>query len=478
MSAIWRCPDCETLNSGNKCVICGRQKPELDNNAQNSLKNKTYEKHEIVHTQSKLKESLQYNNIENGHSGSRQHQTDNSFSSSKPFKLIVVMLAVVMVLLIVAAVLLIRGKNNDNISVSGTESNASEPNNNTLTSEVTNEAALSDPADPKEEAPKIGQADIPAETVTVVPEKEPEQTTSIDSSQETSEKSTSVSVVTTVAETSKKPVSQTTASTSASSSKEWTEYAVNKEMYTTQACYSRSEAKVGAKAVERYNKGAVIYVTAVTDTSYYKLKDGSYIHSDFLSENNTLDTYNETQSATNKQIRLSKTAFTLTKGYSVYLSALNCDTSDVKWSTSNSNVATVSNNGKVVGVDPGTAFVYATANGRVCKCEVTVVAGKITSSRNSIYLSEGESVSVTIKTTGIHDIGLIEPEDPIVKIECDSSTSNKGYSTLKITGISDGDGVIRVYLKGYPEIYQDIKVSVTYPISTDDDSSFWEQLFE
>lgn len=475
MSAIWRCPDCETLNSGDKCVVCGRQKPESDSNAQKSLKNEFYEKHEIVHTHSESRESLQYNNIENGHSVSRQHQTDNSFSSSKPFKLIIVMLAVVIVLLIAAAVLLIRVKNNDNISVSGTESTVSDPNENTLTSEVTHEAALSDY---EEEAPEIGQAAIPAETVTVVPEKEPEQTTAIDSSSETSEKSTSVSAATTVAETSRKAVSQTTAPTSASSSKEWTEYAVNKEMYTTQACYSRSEPKVGAKAVERYNKGAVIYVTAVTDTSYYKLKDGSYIHSDFLGENDTLDTYNETQSAANKQIRLSKTAFTLTKGYSVYLSALNCDTSDVKWSTSNSNVVTVSNNGKVVGVDPGTAFVYATANGQVCKCEVTVVAGKITSSRDTIHLLEGESVSVRIKTTGIDDIGLIEPEDTIVKIECDSSTSNKGYSTLKITGISDGDGVIRVYLKGYPEIYQDIKVSVTYPISTDDEDSFWETLFD
>lgn len=472
MSAIWRCPDCETLNSGDKCVVCGIQKPESDSNVQNSLKNESYEKHEIVHTQSELKESLQHNNAENGYSVPQQHQTDNSFSSSKPFKLIIVMLAVVIVLLAAAAVLLIRG--NNNISVSDAGITALDSNENTLTSEVTYEAAL---FDPEEETSEIGQAVIPTETVTAVPKKEPEQTTFTGSTSETSEESTSAPTVTTISETSKKAVSKTTALTSVSSSKEWTEYAVNKEMYTTQACYSRSEPKVGAKAVERYDKGAVIYVTAVTDTSYYKLNDGSYIHSDFLSGNDTLDTYNKTQSAANKQIRLSKTAFTLTKGYSVYLSALNCDTSDVKWSTSNSNVVTVSNNGKVIGVDPGTAFVYATANGQVCKCEVTVVAGKITSSRDTINLSEGESVSVRIKTTGIDDIGLIEPEDTIVNIECDSTTSNKGYSTLKITGISDGDGVIRVYLKGYPEIYQDIKVSVTYPISTDD-GSFWEQLFE
>lgn len=457
MSAIWRCPDCETLNSGNKCVICGRQKPELDNNAQNSLKNKTYEKHEIVHTQSKLKESLQYNNIENGHSGSRQNQTDNSFSSSKPFKLIAVMLAVVMVLLIAAAVLLIRGKNNDNISVSGTESNASEPNNNTLTSEVTNEAALSDPADPKEEAPKIGQADIPAETVTVVPEKEPEQTTSIDSSPETSEKSTSVSVVTTVAETSKKPVSQTTALTSASSSKEWTEYTVNKVMYITQACYSRLKPISSSEFVGKYTKGEMVYVSAVTDTSYYKLNDGSYVHIDFLSEN---DTSAETQIIADKKMVLSKTECTLPESGDMVLDVYNCDSDDIEWSSSNPDVVMVSDNGKLIGVKEGTATVYASANGQISECKVTVTAGYITVDTDSVYLTQGEEIVVRVRVVASHVISVTSSDRSIASASWRGARFNGDYVDLTIRGNNEGNATIKVYCKYKPQIYSVVTVNV------------------
>jgi hypothetical protein len=55
-------------------------------------------------------------------------------------------------------------------------------------------------------------------------------------------------------------------------------------MITTQACYSRSEAIIGAPTVVEYKKGTVVKVVAVTDTGYYKLADGSFIHSDYLSE--------------------------------------------------------------------------------------------------------------------------------------------------------------------------------------------------
>jgi hypothetical protein len=56
-------------------------------------------------------------------------------------------------------------------------------------------------------------------------------------------------------------------------------------MYTTQACYSRAEAIIGATIVNEYAAGTQVSVKAVTNTGYYKIADGSFIHSDYLTEN-------------------------------------------------------------------------------------------------------------------------------------------------------------------------------------------------
>ena len=64
----------------------------------------------------------------------------------------------------------------------------------------------------------------------------------------------------------------------------WNETQINEVMYTTQACYSRKIPAAGAETVSKYKKGTKVTVVAATDTGYYKLKDGSYIHSSFLSD--------------------------------------------------------------------------------------------------------------------------------------------------------------------------------------------------
>lgn len=47
--------------------------------------------------------------------------------------------------------------------------------------------------------------------------------------------------------------------------------------------YSRKVAIVGSEAVKRYGVNDKVSVVAVTDTGYYKLDDGSFIHKDYLS---------------------------------------------------------------------------------------------------------------------------------------------------------------------------------------------------
>ena len=65
---------------------------------------------------------------------------------------------------------------------------------------------------------------------------------------------------------------------------EWAEEAVSGIMYVNQTCYSRIKAIVGSDAAQQYQYGTAVNVTAYTDTGYYKLDNGEYIHGDYLSE--------------------------------------------------------------------------------------------------------------------------------------------------------------------------------------------------
>ena len=96
--------------------------------------------------------------------------------------------------------------------------------------------------------------------------------------------------VTTAATTTKAP--ETTpvttkapeTTTAATEPLEWGEEAFSATMYVNQSCYSRIKALMGSEAVKQYTYGEAVNVVAKTDTGYYKLNDGEYIHGDYLSE--------------------------------------------------------------------------------------------------------------------------------------------------------------------------------------------------
>lgn len=490
MAAIWRCPDCETLNSENKCVVCGRIKPELSDNEQTSLKNVSVENHKNPQEQSELKKASHYNNINQENIDHQQNQpVENDNFYTKSFAAVMVMLIIVIILLIVAAFLLIKGVKDDkneatstadiSTTVQNKDSAVFEEKADTslideehnlaseteINSDVTVTASFS--SDKRAEQTTVAESKYETSeklmstvTTTVPIEKKNEQTTLAEHISETSEKTARVPAITTTIATPKEAVSQSSTVSSVSSEKDWNESPVNGVMYTTQACYSRSEPKPNSKTVERYRKGEKIYITAITDTSYYKLKDGSYIHSDYLSENDTSTTEGETRSSSNKEIGISKTACTLTKGYSVYLSVYNCDADDVKWSTSNSDVVTVSDKGKIVGVDEGTAIVYASAYGQECKCEVTVIAGYIQIYSDSVFLKQGEKTVVKVKVVASHAVSVVCSDRSIASASWNGAKFNGDYVDLTIYGNNEGDATIKVYCKNNPQIYGIINVNV------------------
>ena len=111
-------------------------------------------------------------------------------------------------------------------------------------------------------------------------------------------KSTETTTTTTKAVTTAKPKPATT--TTAATTKpapEWTETKASGTKYVNTDCYSRKKAVLGADTVKLYSVNDKVTVTAKTDTGYFKLSDGSFIHGDYLSDNKVAQTTTTTKKA-------------------------------------------------------------------------------------------------------------------------------------------------------------------------------------
>ena len=115
--------------------------------------------------------------------------------------------------------------------------------------------------------------------------------------QETKKAETTVAQTTTAATTAKpKPATTTTAATT-KPAPEWTETKTSGTKYVNTDCYSRRKAVLGAETVKLYSVNDKVTVTAKTDTGYYKLDNGAYIHSDYLSDSKIAQTTTTTKKA-------------------------------------------------------------------------------------------------------------------------------------------------------------------------------------
>ena len=93
-----------------------------------------------------------------------------------------------------------------------------------------------------------------------------------------------------------KPTTTTTAATT-KPAPEWTETKASGTKYVNTDCYSRKKAVLGAETVKLYSVNDKVTVIAKTDTGYFKLSDGSFIHSDYLSDNKVAQTTTTTKKA-------------------------------------------------------------------------------------------------------------------------------------------------------------------------------------
>ena len=120
-------------------------------------------------------------------------------------------------------------------------------------------------------------------TTSVTPETTPAVTTTAKPAPQTT-----VTTTTTKKQETTKPAETTTTTTMATTTKpapEWTEEKVSATKYVNTDCYSRKKAVLGAETVQIYNVNDKVKVVAKTNTGYFKLDTGAFVHGDYLSDN-------------------------------------------------------------------------------------------------------------------------------------------------------------------------------------------------
>ncbi len=141
-------------------------------------------------------------------------------------------------------------------------------------------------------------------TVPVEEQKVPTKANKHNEAQETTVATSATTSVTTTAKTTQTTAATTKATTPATTAAPkpaWTEKKCSGTMYINiSSCSARKEGLQGSKVVSYKYYGDAVKVTALTDTGYYKLDDGTYIHSDYLSESKPAETTIATVPATAK----------------------------------------------------------------------------------------------------------------------------------------------------------------------------------
>lgn len=123
-------------------------------------------------------------------------------------------------------------------------------------------------------------------------------TTAKATSATTTAKATPATTTAKTTQTTAATTKATTPATTAAPKPAWTEKKCSGTMYINiSSCSARKEGLQGSEVVSyKYYRDAV-KVTALTDTGYYKLDDGTYVHGDYLSESKPAETTTVTTTA-------------------------------------------------------------------------------------------------------------------------------------------------------------------------------------
>lgn len=278
--------------------------------------------------------------------------------------------------------------------------------------------------------------------------------------QETKKAETTAATVVTTAKP--KPATTTTAATT-KPAPEWIESKASGTKYVNTDCYSRKKAVLGADTVKLYSVNDKVTVTAKTNTGYYKLSDGSFIHGDYLSDSKVTQTAAPAtkKTETPKPAEGKKVNFTVVtvRENVPFYSDINC-TNATSWVLGEGCEYTV-----VEVFDSKNC--YKLSNGEYVKKE-DVKKGKVSDIYR--YPFDLEAIRQVIIDDAVNNYGLILAED-IIKDESSwsaptviSKDMNPSVIARNVKGIADADfkwsqmkkgDYFKVYIETIPDLKKD-----------------------
>ena len=165
-------------------------------------------------------------------------------------------------------------------------------------------------------------------------------------------------------------------------------------------------------------------------------------------------------------ISLDRTSIELTEGGSIILVAMvkpdDATDKKVTWSSANTSIATVDQNGKVTAIKEGTTTISAKAGDRTATCSVTInkkviPVSSITLNKTSLALTKGQSETLT---------ATVKPDDATDK-KVTWSSSNTSVATVdqngKVTAVAGGSATITAKAG---DKQATCAVTVTVPVSS------------
>ncbi len=186
---------------------------------------------------------------------------------------------------------------------------------------------------------------------------------------------------------------------------EWTESKASGTKYVNTSCYSRKKAVLGAETVTLYSVNDKVTVTAKTDTGYYKLDTGAYIHSDYLNDSKVA----QPAAPTTKKAETSKPAGSEKVNFSVITVRENVPFySDINCTNATSWVPVEGCEYTVVEVFDSKNC-YKLSNGEYVKKE-DVKKGKVSDIYR--YPFDLEAIRQVIIDDAVNNYGLILYDDP------------------------------------------------------------------
>ena len=230
---------------------------------------------------------------------------------------------------------------------------------------------------------------------------------------------------------------------------------------------------MGTRGIE---KEATIFTVTFKGKSDYKNSTLNFVpeFSDFVfgygDDEVEIDNPTESQVSVNKltvnvtvdldSISLNKTELNLEKGVSETLKVTyNPEAAGkgktVTWSSSDAKVATVSKDGKVTAMAPGTAKITASVDGKtaVCTVNVTATLKGISLNKSELNLKKGQSEKLVVSydpadTTDKKDVVWASSDTSVVSVAADGTVNALKGGTAEITAkVSDKTAVCKVTVK-------------------------------